>query len=351
MTDLGRPALASGPAANGPKGGTEVGLAPVVRGGSTESIPPPRRVSSRGPQGTASRLPSFGGSGKTGRIASDQRQQKHDSWLLAHLLEHRARIGRLRSFLDSCVEFTLMASTGHNVNNLYQPIGFDLYHWKPPSRPPRTPMVGRFCRVEPLEPARHAADLYEANARDREGRSWTYLPHGPFETFEDYLVWMNGYCCARDTLCHAIVDRATGKAVGVASYLRITPASGSIEVGGIHYSPLLQRTPAATEAMYLMMKRAFELGYRRYEWKCDALNAKSRAAAQRLGLSFEGVFRQATIYKGRNRDTAWYAAIDQEWPTLEAAFTRWLDPANFDRDGKQVRPLGELTAPVLKHHG
>jgi RimJ/RimL family protein N-acetyltransferase len=139
--------------------------------------------------------------------------------------------------------------------------------------------------------------------------------------------------------------------VGVASYLRITPASGSIEVGHINYSPLLQRTPAATEAMYLMMRRAFEAGYRRCEWKCDALNARSRSAAQRLGLSYEGVFRQATIYKGRNRDTAWYAAIDKEWPELESAFVRWLDVANFDGEGKQRVSLAELTGPVLKARG
>jgi RimJ/RimL family protein N-acetyltransferase len=137
----------------------------------------------------------------------------------------------------------------------------------------------------------------------------------------------------------------------VASYLRIEPASGSIEVGHINYSPLLQRTPAATEAMYLMMQRVFDLGYRRYEWKCDALNARSRAAAQRLGLSFEGVFRQATVYKGRNRDTAWYAAIDQEWPALQAAFLQWLDPANFDEDGRQRLRLADLTSPVLKQRG
>ena len=127
--------------------------------------------------------------------------------------------------------------------------------------------------------------------------------------------------------------------------------SGSIEVGHINFSPRLQRTPAATEAMYLMMKRAFELGYRRYEWKCDALNARSRAAAQRLGLSFEGVFRQATIYKGRNRDTAWYAAIDQEWPDLDNAFSRWLDPANFDENGRQRTRLTQLTEPILKKPG
>jgi RimJ/RimL family protein N-acetyltransferase len=147
------------------------------------------------------------------------------------------------------------------------------------------------------------------------------------------------------------VDSASGRAIGVASYMRIDPRNGSIEVGHINYSPLLQRKPAATETMYLMMKRAFELGYRRYEWKCDALNAPSRAAAQRLGFSFEGVFRQATVYKGRSRDTAWYATIDSEWPELERAFLRWLDPANFDAQGNQRLRLSDLTAPTLKQRG
>ena len=239
----------------------------------------------------------------------------------------------------------------HDLNGLGQPVGFALDGWGPPRRPPRDPMAGRYCRVEPLHPDRHAADLYDANALDAEGRNWTYLPYGPFETLESYLGWMNDQCRGDDPLFHAIVANTTGKAVGVASYLRITPASGSIEVGHINYSPLLQRTSAATEAMYLMMKRAFELGYRRYEWKCDALNARSRAAAQRLGLSFEGVFRQATVYKGRNRDTAWYAAIDREWPVLEEAFLRWLDPTNFDERGRSRIRLTDLTAPIIEQRG
>ena len=154
-----------------------------------------------------------------------------------------------------------------------------------------------------------------------------------------------------DPLFHAIVDAESNRAVGVASYLRINPPAGSIEVGHINYSTLLQRTPAATEAMYLMMKRVFEGGYRRYEWKCDALNVRSRSAAQRLGFSYEGVFRQAMMYKGRNRDTAWYAAIDKEWPELESAFTRWLDPGNFDAEGRQRTRLADLTGPILKARG
>ncbi|MEE1568266.1 MAG: GNAT family protein, partial [Arenicellales bacterium] len=183
---------------------------------------------------------------------------------------------------------------------------------------------------------------------DPEDRNWTYLPYGPFATPADYHTWVDSVAGARDPMFFAIIDLATGRAVGVASYLRIKPQQGSIEVGHIHLSPLLQRTPTATEAMYLMMKLAFDLGYRRYEWKCDALNAVSRKAALRLGLSFEGIFRQATVYKQRNRDTAWYAAIDQEWPELEKAFTFWLNPSNFDPAGHQRVSLSSLTAGILK---
>ena len=238
-----------------------------------------------------------------------------------------------------------------HVNELGQPIGFPLPRWRAPPPPPREPMAGRYCRVEPIDPARHGRELHDANMRDPSGRAFTYLGVGPFPTCESYLTWLETSCLDDDPLFHAIVDTASGRAVGVASFMRIDTRNGVIEVGHINYSPLLQRTRAATEAMYLMMKRTFELDYRRYEWKCDALNAASRAAAQRLGFSYEGIFRQAVVYKGRNRDTAWYAMIDAEWPQIDAAFTRWLDPANFDADGRQRTSLSSLTAPILKRRG
>jgi RimJ/RimL family protein N-acetyltransferase len=244
-----------------------------------------------------------------------------------------------------------MTTIHPHQNHLGQPIGFPLPDWSPPPLPPREPMEGRYCRIEQLDAERHAADLFGANSLDAEGRMWTYLPYGPFGALEEYRAWAAARSQSSDPLFHAIVDSASGQAVGVASYLRIDPAAGSNEVGHIAFSPRLQRTPAASEAMYLMMQRAFELGYRRYEWKCDALNARSRAAAQRLGLSFEGVFRQATVYKGRNRDTAWYAAIDREWPALASAFTRWLHPSNFDAQGRQRARLADLTGPVLVARG
>ncbi len=232
-----------------------------------------------------------------------------------------------------------------------QPVGLPLGDWKPPGLPPRESMEGRWCRLEPLDADRHGEALFAAMAADTDGSGWTYLAYGPFGSSADYREWMNATCLRDDPMFFAICRKSDGKSVGVASYLRIAPAGGSIEVGHILYAPTLQRSPAATEAMYLMMKRAFELGYRRYEWKCDALNAGSRAAAQRLGLSYEGIFRQATVYKGRNRDTAWYAAIDAEWPRLRTAFETWLDPGNFDADGKQRTRLSDLMQPILVQRG
>jgi RimJ/RimL family protein N-acetyltransferase len=237
------------------------------------------------------------------------------------------------------------------INPLGQPIGFAIPHWTPPPLPPHVVLTGRFCRVEPLSVSAHATALYTANRLDESGQMWTYLGYGPFANLDEYTAWVQRMSQSHDPLFYAIVDGATGQALGVASYLRIDPANGAIEVGHIAYSPRLQRTPAATEAMFLLMQQAFALGYRRYEWKCDALNAPSRAAAQRLGLSFEGIFRQAVIYKGRNRDTAWYATIDQEWPALQAAFTQWLAPENFDANGQQRVRLTELTGPLLQSRG
>ena len=234
------------------------------------------------------------------------------------------------------------------LNELGQPIGISLSGWSPPPLPPRELMQGRACRLEPLNVERHAAALFAANAADTDGLNWTYLPYGPFESLTSYREWLSNSCLGSDPLFFAIFDAADVQPAGIASYLRIAPASGSIEVGHIHFSPRMQRRRAATEAMYLMMKTAFDLGYRRYEWKCDALNAPSRAAAQRLGFSFEGIFRQATVYKDRNRDTAWYSVTDSEWPTLRQAFLAWLDPSNFDQQRRQRTRLRDLTAPLLK---
>lgn len=232
--------------------------------------------------------------------------------------------------------------------NVSLPVGKSLDGWVEPALPSREPTEGRFCRVEGLVPERHAEDLYAANVQDQTGRNWTYLPYGPFKSLESYRAWLKAASQGDDPMFFAIIRKPDGKAVGVASYLRITPSSGTIEVGHLHFSEQLKRSPVATEAMFLMMNKAFELGYRRYEWKCDALNAASCAAAKRLGFSYEGTFRQATVYKGRNRDTAWYSIIDTEWPKLSRAFSQWLAPNNFDESGAQRVRLSELTQAVLK---
>ncbi|MSO85595.1 MAG: N-acetyltransferase [Rhodospirillales bacterium] len=236
-------------------------------------------------------------------------------------------------------------------NHLGQPVGSLVPGWTPRQSPPRAAMPGVYCRLEPLDADRHAESLYAANRRDVAGINWTYLSYGPFAALEDYRAWARAAAAGSDPMFFAVIDAATGDAVGVASYLRIDPANGAIEAGHLNFSPLLQRTRAATEAVVLMMAQAFALGYRRFEWKCDALNEPSRRAALRLGFSFEGVFRQATVVKGRNRDTAWYSVLDREWPELHRAFRRWLDPANFDPAGRQIAALSSLTAPLLRKSG
>jgi len=230
-----------------------------------------------------------------------------------------------------------------HVNEHGQPIGFPIDSWQPCAVPPRTSMKGEHCTLEPFDAKNHGDSLYHAYVKNTDGRHWTYLPYGPFDDPAAFQSWLMKTCLGNDPLFYTIVDASTQQPAGVASYLRISPESGSIEVGHIHYAPALQRTTAATDAMYLMMRRVFdELGYRRYEWKCDALNARSRAAAIRLGFTFEGIFRQATVYKNRNRDSAWYAITDREWPMLKTAYQAWLQPGNFDSEGNQVTTLSQL---------
>ncbi len=231
------------------------------------------------------------------------------------------------------------------VNEFGQPIGEDVPSWSGVQSPSKDPMIGRFCHLEGLDITSHAGDLFEAYSADTEGGLWTYMPVGPFVEWNEFKDWMQGACKSTDPLFFAIIDEASGKAAGMASYLRITPQVGVIEVGHISFSPGLQKTPVATEAMFLMMQRVFnELGYRRYEWKCDSLNAPSRRAAERFGFSYDGLFEQALVYKGRNRDTAWYSILDKDWPVIEPAYKAWLNPDNFDAEGRQKQKLGDLIA-------
>jgi RimJ/RimL family protein N-acetyltransferase len=228
-------------------------------------------------------------------------------------------------------------------NEFGQPVGWPIVpDWKPAQRPPLTAMEGRFAIVEPLDARRHTADLFAANA-EGDGSNFTYYPYSPFATVDQQQEWIAGVCGDANRLFHAIVDKKSGRAVGVAAYANITPAMGVVEIAALNFSPRLQRTPAATDAHYLLMRRAFdELGYRRYEWKCDSWNLPSRAAAQRLGFTYEGLFRQAIVVRGRNRDTMYFSITDAEWPRLRTAFERWLDPANFAADGRQRQKLASF---------
>lgn len=216
--------------------------------------------------------------------------------------------------------------------------------WVPPPRPGRSAMEGRYCRLEPISPD-HADDLFAAFSAD--DRIWRYMPDEPYASADSLRSVLAERAGSEDPLFLAIRVAGSGRVEGIASYLRIAPEAGSIEVGWITYAPSLMRTPAATEAMFLMMGWAYGAGYRRYEWKCNASNLPSRRAAERLGFSYEGTFRQAGVVKGHNRDTAWFASIDAEWPALKAAFETWLAPGNFDDSGKQRQSLSDLTARVL----
>ena len=262
----------------------------------------------------------------------------YETWLSADNFDSEGQQHvSLRSLTAPLVKERGAVKVSALTNELGQPVDPVVEGWKTPPRPPNDPMVGRTCTVVRLDPEKHAVDLFEANSS---AENWAYLPYGPFDTIEAYRNWLQTTCMCDDPLFHTVL--VDGKAVGIASYLRINPGAGSIEVGHINYSPLLQRTAAATEAMHLMMARAFDLGYRRYEWKCNAANAASRGAAARLGFTFESVSRQMLVPKGHNRDTAWFSILDTEWPAICDAHERWLSPENFDGEGRQRASLGVL---------
>lgn len=227
------------------------------------------------------------------------------------------------------------------------PVGESLTGWAAPEQLSGETLVGNWCRMERLDPEAHASSLFGAFAHDVEGRNWTYLPYGPFSGEDEYRSWIEEKSDCLDPLLLAIVPHNLGQAVGVAGYLRIKPEHGVLEIGHIHFSESLKRTPAATEAIYLMIREGFALGYRRCEWKCDSLNEASRRAANRFGFTFEGVFRKNVVYKERNRDTAWYSIVDADWQKLKPAFERWLAPSNFNGNGTQRERLSDLTRAAL----
>ncbi|GAA2066807.1 GNAT family N-acetyltransferase [Williamsia deligens] len=230
------------------------------------------------------------------------------------------------------------------TNEFGQPVGDDVPGWRSPPAPTGVTLRGTYCTLEPLDAERHADDLFAAYAAAPDGRDWTYLPLGPFATIQEFRAWAVPAAAAQDPFLFAVVDTATGRAVGTLALMRQDPKNGLIEVGYVMFSRALQGTRASTEAQYLLMRHAFELGYRRYEWKCDSLNEPSRRAAARLGFTNEGTFRQAVVYKGRTRDTAWFSILDSEWRRIRTAFEAWLAPSNFDDDGRQREPLRARSA-------
>ena len=229
------------------------------------------------------------------------------------------------------------------TNNLVQPTGETIPNWTSRQFPPHTKMEGQYCSIDILDIEEHAENLFNAFTKDINNNDWIYLPYGPFETQKEFEEWLQKECTGNDPLFHTIIDRNNNKPVGMASYLRINPNDGVIEVGHIHYSTLMKKKIIGTEVMYLMMKRVFdELEYRRYEWKCNALNTRSCDAAHRLGFKFEGIFKQHMISKGHNRDTAWFAILDKDWPQVKTNFEKWLDKNNFNEDGIQKVSLSSL---------
>ena len=218
-------------------------------------------------------------------------------------------------------------------------LGFTV-KFKKTKLPSKKKLIGKYCFLEPINIRKHSKDLYKNYSLDKKNVIWTYLPYGPFKSHGSFKKWLKSFCLNKDPFFYAIYSKKHNQYCGMASYLRITPEHGSIEVGHINYSPILQNTTEGTETMYLMMKNAFEvLGNRRYEWKCNNLNSASKHAAERLGFKFEGIFRQMFIFKGRNRDTAWYSIIDKEWPNYKKKYLFYLKKSNFTKANRQRKKL------------
>lgn len=229
------------------------------------------------------------------------------------------------------------------LNEFQQPVGRDLSDWKHAKQPGKKDFVGKFCRLERLNVEKHAEELYEAYQDSPDERNWTYLPFGPFYSCDEYRNFLMDAEASNDPCHYTVIEKSTNKPVGTVALMNIDTANGVIEIGSVVYSPRMQRTPLSTEVMALLQEYIFdELGYRRLEWKCNSLNEPSRSAAERFGFSFEGIFRQLQVTKGKNRDTAWYSILDNEFNIVKHAYKKWLSSNNFDESGRQLNKLADL---------
>ncbi|XUD05058.1 hypothetical protein IGJ34_003072 [Enterococcus sp. AZ177] len=228
-------------------------------------------------------------------------------------------------------------------NSYNQPVGYPITDWSTREYPTKSILEGTYCRLEKVDPEKHLEDLYQVYGPQSKPKNWTYIPLEGFENKIEFSAYLTSMSHSKDPFHYAIIDNVNGKALGTVALMRIDREQGSIEVGFVIYSDQLKKTRIATEAQYLLACYALDvLGYRRYEWKCDSLNEPSRNAALRLGFVFEGIFRNALVYKERNRDTAWFSIIDSEWPKTKARLKSWLSVSNFTVDGEQKKRLNEF---------
>lgn len=229
------------------------------------------------------------------------------------------------------------------TNQFGQLLGNPVENWTPCQKPAKKIIQGRYCILEPIDINKHAPKLFDVLAIDNRGESWTYLPYGPFATYDEFKDWLTKPTSADDILLYAVANSVTQETLGISGFLRINPEHGVIEIGHLHFSKLLKQTTLATETIYLMLRLVFDdYKYRRCEWKCNNLNEASRQAAERFGFTFEGIFRQCNVFKSRSRDTAWFSIIDSEWPKLKDKFEKWLHPNNFSASGKQILKLKQI---------
>ncbi len=229
------------------------------------------------------------------------------------------------------------------TNELGLPVSKPVLNWKPPQELPTQTMIGKSCMLELLAP-KHTGDLWEAFSHDKEERNWTYMPYGPFQDLDQFEEWLLSMTGKKDPITHVVVDVKTGKAVGLAAFMHINPGFGTIEIGHVNFSPLMQRSTISSEAIILMARKAFEMGYRRLEWTCHTLNSNAVAAAKRYGFCYEGVFRNYTVTKGHNQDLAWFTITEEEFPELDIIFTKWLSLALNNEHQSLSKMVEELKA-------